>query len=586
MREHYRLGALVALLLAALGVGTTAYAAVQAGSVSTTGLAADGSAMVSGWFCGAGTGMEVRLFAHGASPDGQIFLSTRSVGATVANAHCPAGLAPQRFSASVSSALLFRYGGMPIYAQPVGSAGALQEPVAGSATTNLPDWKPAVLANPRTCSISDIATLKACFAKPADYDVFAFHANVVCKTPADCTTGGKTALMSLVGQKDKVIEGNGFTLRREAGQIVAPVLQVVNSTGVLVDALNFDEDQKTQPCDLSVKNCAHTIDVTKAKNFRVDKSNIYYGKGYTVWVWDADGFVFMRSSIDNAGIIGLYVGHYKFGPTKNVVIADSIIAHSRTNGIALQGAVASVPSEPTMVIGNVFSANHWHGLWPVPGVPNGITTGGQVLLADGSDFRMVDNIVNGGHCENCNPPTQRVGAIEIGDDPPPLAGVSGISITDNNFVGGEGIVVGQNKGTSVTNMVVQDNNGSGYFKMLVINSNARTSANNLMQKRNDKNVLSFPSPAPVFGVAPVPGISPAPVLLCSSSGKSPTYWVTASLECYGATPISVLGFSVPTGSPGAQPIYGCPAAATAELTWRTACASGAPAVRLGLASSQ
>ena len=131
-------------------------------------------------------------------------------------------------------------------------------------------------------------------------------------------------------------------------------------------SLILDEDDKVPPCEFSEHTCLSAVDIASSKNILLDGVRIYAGKGYVVKVWATDGFTFTHSAISDAGIIGLYVGHYKYGPSRNVVVTDSVFARSRTNAAVLQGAYSSDPAHPVLVANNVFVDNHWHGLWPIP----------------------------------------------------------------------------------------------------------------------------------------------------------------------------------------------------------------------------
>ncbi len=133
----------------------------------------------------------------------------------------------------------------------------------------------------------------------------------------------------------------------------------------MVDRLDLDEDEATPPCDLANHSCASTIQVDASHDIKLSSVHVYLGKGYVIRVWDTGGFSLVRSSISNAGIIGFYAGHFKFGPSANLIIANSVIARSRTNAIALQGVVSKDPHNPVPITGNVLNQNHGHGLWPV-----------------------------------------------------------------------------------------------------------------------------------------------------------------------------------------------------------------------------
>jgi hypothetical protein len=503
--------ALALPLLAAL-VG----AAAPPGAITSVAEAPDGGAVIAGWACQA-TGAPapvVRLSAGGPRSPGQ------PIADAVANRPAPGGAGPcaggaaRGFAASLSRATLFRYGDLPV------SAAIAAGPLAGA--TDLPAWR-AVGTAPRNCTIRDMGSLRSCFARPDAYDRFVFAADVSCAGAACCTQPDRPP-MELIGVHGKLIEGNGHALRRRGGgQFACPALLVLKSADIAVNRLTFDEDSHEPACELDTKPCAPTVRVQSAHDVRLTRVRVQAGKGYVVYVWNTDGFAFIRSVISDAGIIGLYVGHYKYGPSRNVVVADSVIAHSRTNGLALQGAQADSPDAPVLVMDNIFSANHWHGLWPVAGVPGGITTGGQVLVADGHNIRLTGNIVANGACGNCKPPRQTVAAIELGDQTPLPAGVFGLTIDHNILLDGAGTAIAQNPGTAVTQAVLRDNLATGFIRLDSLAAPAVRAGNAL-----SSTPPGVPRPAGL-APAPAPGDVAEPLVWCVRPGNGGA--VTAAAAC-------------------------------------------------------
>jgi hypothetical protein len=299
----------------------------------------------------------------------------------------------------------------------------------------------------------------------------------------------------------------------------------------------------------------------------MDKVQIYYGKGYVVRVWKTDGFVFNNSLISDAGIIGIYVGHYKFGPSSNVVIDNSIIAHSRTNGIALQGVSDALISH------SVLSGNHWHGLWGVPNVPNGITTGGQLYVGDGRNIRVIDNIIANGACGNCKPAGQVVGPVEVGDIAPPPAGVFGLEIEGNLLLDGVRHAIRHNPGTAILDEQVTNNRAVGFSVLDSESPPAFRSQNDLEQQvipsrfkqlnfspaagswysgaePNDRFRFHF-SPAPRLGAQ-----SSLPIFRCRRA--SDTLLLSTDPTCGGNGEVdAVIGFSYEPAYPNSTRIFEC-----------------------------
>lgn len=448
-------------------------------------------AIVTGEACGA----TVTLSAGAPAPVGQPIATVQAEGRALGP--CPGGEL-RRFSATVSAADLFRYGGLAVT-----TSGA-----AGSAT--LPGWRPQT--GGRECPIHDLASLAACFDKAGSVDIFRFTADITCGTATACCPAGARGLMRLQGVRGKIIDGGGHRLRRSAGQALCPAIQVQAAQDVLIDGLTLDEDAATPPCSLAQKDCAATIRIQSARNVRIDSTRIYAGKAYVVFVWETDGFALARSTVADAGIIGVYVGHFQHGESRNVVIADSIIARARTNGLALQGAVSDDPARPVVVLGNSFTGNHWHGLWPT--AKGGVTSGGQVLVADGRNIRVAGNLIADGRCGNCVP-AQTVVAIELADEGPPPAGVNGLAIAYNILLNGAGTAIRQNPQGVVERLVLEGNIARGFDRL-----DDGTKAPRRASNRMEAPAEGLGPPIAYRGAAaPVPGADPAPLLRCRSGAE-------------------------------------------------------------------
>lgn len=322
-------------------------------------------------------------------------------------------------------------------------------------------WLAAVLllaapaaAQPAACQVSDPASLRACMAGLAPGARVVFTRDVTCRSTAECCPGG-VAPLRIAGPANVAIDGQGHTLRRTAGQKACQALVVRNAPGLTIARLTFDEDRAAPPCELADKPCAATLDIGNTKGLVLDRIRVLFGKGYVVRVWDAADITLRRSEIADAGIIGFYAGHFKYGPTTNLAIEDSRFLRARTNGVALQGVDGAV------LRGNLFHNNHWHGLWPVPNIPGGITPGGQLLLAAGSDMRVEANTIAGGNCANCTP-SKLVTAIEVGEGPN-APGARGVTIAGNRIChDGPGMAIYHNPGAPSGPASVTANRFSGY----------------------------------------------------------------------------------------------------------------------------
>jgi|GEM_PF-6172459 len=453
----------VIVIIALLLVSAGAIAGPSDGVVTGVVAVGDGAA-VDGWACIAFSARSVRVevsvgpfrTARQVVMDGE----ASGPGPDRAGA-CTSGSVAKSFRLALSSAMIRRYGGFSVYVtrQPEGHSAPSE--LAGSGSFMVPDFNPVAAAEP-TCGVVDIATLTECVRSAGRVRRLALKADIACTTATTCCGSGNAALIDALRLRGLVIDGNGHTIRRSAAQRQCAALAIRQTSDVLVKNLTFDEDAASPPCELGTADCASTIDVAASKNVRLDGVRVLSGKGYVVKVGQTEGFAFIRSAIVQAGIIGLYVGHYKFGPSRDVVVLNSSFSNARTGGIALQGAYGTA-TDPVAILGNRLMDNHWHGLWAVPGIKGGITPGGQMLLADGSHIRVAGNVISGAPCGNCNPSTQ-VSAIEMADVAPAPAGIDGVLIEDNRicYSGGGAAGIRHNPGSIVTGAAIRSNIVSGY----------------------------------------------------------------------------------------------------------------------------
>ena len=312
----------------------------------------------------------------------------------------------------------------------------------------------AVSAQPAACVVSDLASLRACIGGAAPGARISFARDVACRSAGECCPGG-LALLRIMGVAGVSIDGNGHTLRREAAQKQCAALVVRNSPNLTMTNLTFDEDARAAPCELADKPCASTFDIGNTKGVLMDRVRVLFGKGYVIRLWTVEDFTFRRSEVADAGIIGFYAGHFKYGASHRVVLEDSRFLRARANGVALQGV------DDAVVLRNRFAGNHWHGLWPVPNIPGGITPGGQLLLGQGTRMTVQDNSFAGNNCGNCNP-SKLVTGLEVGEDAQ-SPGVKDLRITGNRICNtSPGMSIYHNPGANLEGAVVSGNRVSGF----------------------------------------------------------------------------------------------------------------------------
>jgi hypothetical protein len=576
-----RLVLLMVVILA--GVADTApmtsTAPPAAGQVVAITRDPDGGATVAGWACRIGnpSSIQVQLYVGELYPAAQL-VTTTSANAVLSNPACGTGGTPHGFVLKVRPDVLFRYGGLQVsaYAALPNSAGIFAIDATHGAT--LPSYIP-IGASPRNCDITDIASLKSCLARIGEFQQVTLRSDLTCTSAEECCGPDNAALFRLSRVTHRVLDGNGHTIHRGVGARTCKAIDISHAGDILIKDLSLDEGENVLPCELDVKDCPSTIAIGQSKKVRIDNTHIYFGKGYVIRVWGTDGFAFVHSSLSESGIIGLYVGHYKFAPSTNVVIADSIFAHTRTNALALQGAYGN-REQPVLIINNVFVRNHWHGLWRVPGIKDGIATGGQVLIADASDVRFTNNIVTDSTCSNCNPARQVVGGVEIGDAPKPPAGVSGLVIDGNYIYSNEGTAFGQNPSTPVTDVTIKGNRVAGKIRLDLVRGPAL----------REQNIVTpfFPRAKREAGLAlsaaPRPGAPATPIYHCLRSGTE-VYTRTKTCD-YNGQLQSVMGFSYEPNYPTARPFYVCQSpkfAGDDNLSLDPKCEGGRTIAQLGFA---
>jgi hypothetical protein len=352
--------------------------------------------------------------------------------------------------------------------------------------------------------------------------------------------------------------------------------------------------------------------------------NIFYGKGYVVKVWNTDGFSFLNSIIADSGQIGLYIGNYKYGPSRNILVADSTFAKSRANGVAIQGAIGS-PSSPIKIENNLFLDNHWHGVWPVAHGPKGaLTTGGQLLIADGQNILVSGNVIANGVCGSCWH-SQAVAAIELGDSPAKPGGVEDVKIVGNDFLNGmshpvtnnllngvdvpsllyrngmpyQSDAIAQNSNTLVDGLIIQNNRVTGFDGLLhtdtkpvlkdnVVGRESSASGKPYLWVEQEAGrhfqVKSTSKSLNGFGFLEVPTVdsNQKPLVWCLTPETNAVPFVSESAQCRNPDRISdIIGYTTKKPDAGQQIAYLCTNAKSSQLSWEPNCSDGMPGRSIG-----
>jgi len=278
------------------------------------------------------------------------------------------------------------------------------------------------------CAVHSLANLVDCINAAQGFDRINVQKDLRCSTGNCCPAGG--ALLRLNNVSGLTIEGNGFRLLREDGQRQCSLIDVTQSENITFHNWILDDDVRDAPCVVAEK-CPRMLHLRTSSNLIFDDMVISHGKGYAVYVQQVNGFTFHRSTLENSGVLGMYIGHDEKSST-NITIEHSTFIDNQTNALALLGVTGSSSSTNT-VSNNVFRRNHWRGQWQVaPRFGTGFTGGGQVYIAKASGVSIKNNIITDGFCENCFV-QQRMGT-----------GVSGIELA----------IPGKN---SVNNLFIQGN---------------------------------------------------------------------------------------------------------------------------------
>lgn len=464
------------------------------GQASTTSTAST----IAGWACApqSASSIQVELYASGSYPRGTLigeYTAGQIPTQPSPDLSCGGGFRQVGFTIPITPNMVFLYGGQSLSVVGLSSTGTVPAVLARSGIQTLPDYDPTPTPA-STCEISDLNTLEQCLSNQASYQLLDFTQDVTCDSPSTCcngnAAGGYTALLDIKGMNHLTIQGNGHAVHRAAAQTLCPALSIQISNEILVESLSFDEGEATPPCDPSTNSgCANAIDLRNDTDVKLQQVGSYFSKNEGVFVETVDGFSFSNSIVSESGQAGIWIGlgtNLYFTPSRKISINDSIIAKSRINGIALMGANPSAAGDRVILSRNVLTKNHWHGLYPIPGVTNGITSGGELLLADATGVTANDNLIADGYCENCTDgsgnPSGGVTAIELGGSPAP-GGVQDLLVQgDYIYNGSQPIVAYQNPGTAVSGVSIMDTRAIGYS---VLDAGFQTAPNILRDDLSD-----------------------------------------------------------------------------------------------------
>jgi len=311
-----------------------------------------------------------------------------------------------------------------------------------------------VASNSNNCVASNVSSLLSCVQNANAYEQIDFQNSIQC-TNNCCPSGG--ALLKLHGVHNLQLVGHGHRLMRSSNQRQCSLLDIENASNIQIASLTLDDDQSVAGCQVNDR-CPRMLHIKRSSNIAFNDTHIKHGKGYTVYVQEVNGFKFEHSSLENSGVLGMYIGHTG-NASRNIQIQHSLFADNQTNGLALLGVTGSWVGE-NRVENNVFIRNHRRGQWSVaPQYGSGFTGGGQLYVAQANNVTVNNNTLLDGYCDNCY--VQRtfrsgVTGIELGIPNKPT--VSNVEITNNRVINHDAKGISVNNNSAVNSSVRIANN--------------------------------------------------------------------------------------------------------------------------------
>ncbi len=312
---------------------------------------------------------------------------------------------------------------------------------------------PIVREKVNVCEVDSLDSLRECVANAASYGGLDILSDLSCTDNSCCEQNG--ALVSLRAVSGFTIHGNSHIMKREAGHRQCGLLEITSADDVVVENWFLDDDVTVAGCSFD-EHCPRMVYVRNSKDITLDNVAVSNGKDYSVYIDGVEGFTFQNSTVLNAGVLGLYVGHAD-NFSSEVVIENSLFVDVETNAVALLGVGGGTTN---VVRNNTFLRNHRHGHWEVePRFGTGTTGGGQIYIARADNVLVEGNTILDGYCDNCYISSgSRTGihGIELGE--PGQFSISNIEIRDNIIGNHDAGAIYLNQGSSVNSTVRISNN--------------------------------------------------------------------------------------------------------------------------------
>lgn len=450
------------------------------------------------------------------------------------------------------------------------------------------------------CLVTDVASLRGCAERHrSGPGIIRLSNDVTCTARECCGSRPAGATVDLGGASDVTLDGAGYRITRNAAPLACSAIRIADGRRVRVHDVTID-DRGNEGCAPDLAGCANTVSIARSADIDFDGVWIAGARRFAVAVGGTERFRFIRGTISDPHVIGIFVGRSDERPSRGVLIADTVVAGSRANAIAMRGIAGDTPEE-NVVRGNVIVGNHHSGAY-LNAALGKLFNGGQVLITDARNLTVSDNIIGDGRCQGCDNPV--VWGVELG--PQSLVDIrlvrnylynsagqafffnrgsnvgSGLHIAENVVLGYEGVL------TNASTVQLHDNIVGDATPTLRHRGEAAT---NIYRIRTDSGKrLEARSPAEAHGTveevfrlarSPQPGASPRPLMRCVTERDGEDA-VTTDRFCDGAGRLhSVLGFSHPEGG-AFRPLYGCRTpVAGAFVSADAGCEGGLPGKPLG-----
>ena len=310
-----------------------------------------------------------------------------------------------------------------------------------------------VTAEGPLCDVDSLSSLQMCMSNATNFAGIKLTSDLSC-SGSDCCRSG-APLIDIRNLEDFYIEGQGHQLLRGDNQKQCSAINVNASQNIHIRNLTLDEDINDEGCFVG-QNCPRTINVLNSSDVVMDNIHVLNSKAYSVYTNGVDTFRFINSSIRNAGILGLYVGHAD-NYSSNVLIENSEFIDIQTNAIALLGVAGA---NTNIVRNNKLLRNHWSGHWEVaPQFGTGKTGGGQLYIARANNVQITDNIISDGYCVNClvtDFNRSSIHGIELGE--PNRPSISNVTVESNLISNNDSTGIFLNANSPIDSSIVVRNN--------------------------------------------------------------------------------------------------------------------------------